>query len=299
MKHNTWYKDKKVLVTGGAGFIGSHLLDALIKAEAHITILDDFSTGSLENINHIKNKLTIIAGSIDDHETCLKACKGIDIIFHLAALSSVQNCNENPEECYNVNIQGTYNMLNAAHHLGISRFIFASSAAVYGAQEGILSESLPCMPISAYGHSKYMGEQWCKWFARHHGLNVTCLRYFNVFGERQRGDLSTSAIVAKIHHHMKKNLPLSIFGDGNQTRDFVPVEYVIQSTLLAGSIENCTKYCINIALGKPQSLNEIINEIKARYEHFSAPITYNPWRENDIRHSAGDIQLLKELESNL
>jgi nucleoside-diphosphate-sugar epimerase len=292
MKHIEWYSGKRVLVTGGAGFIGSHLVEALLNAQAKVTILDDFSTGSLENIDPIKNKITIIAGSVDDQETCLKACKGIDIVFHLAAISSVVQAEECPDDCYSVNIQGTYNMLNAARLNKVSRFIFASSAAVYGSQQGLLSESLPCKPISVYGHSKYMAEEWCKWFATHHQLNITCLRYFNVFGERQRGDLPHSAIVAKLNHHMRNNLPITIFGDGTQTRDFVPVERINEANMKIGANNNCVGNYINIATGKPQSINEIMTQIKNRYANFSALITYNPARENDIQHSVGDITLL-------
>ncbi len=229
-----FYKDKKVLVTGGAGFIGSHLCDALVALGATVRILDNLSTGNLDNIQHIKHDIEFIQGSICNMHDCLKATQDIDIVFHLAAEISVAGSHNEPYPALNTNIHGTYALLEACRSQGVKMVVFASSAAVYGNHEGVCSESLVPAPVSTYGYAKLIGEQLCQLYSKNYNLKTVSLRFFNVYGTRQNPKGGDGGVLAVFNEKLKDNKPITIFGDGHQTRDFVPVQKVVQAVLAAG-----------------------------------------------------------------
>lgn len=282
-----FYKNKKVLVTGGAGFIGSHLVEALVALGAYVTVLDNFSTGSEENLASVRDQISIIDGDITEYQTCLQATHNSSIIFHLAALISVPESCQNPRACHETNVTGTHNLLEAARQNNTQRFIFSSSAAVYGPHEGLCSETTPCNPCSPYGLSKVMGELYCHQYAQLYELETTVLRYFNVYGDRQKAN---TGVVAHFRHSLATGVPLTIHGDGMQERDFVPVQTIVTANLLLGSTPRATvnDHIFNIATGTSISLISLVNRLKSQYPDYNHPIRFVPARPGDIRLSAAD-----------
>ncbi len=292
-----FYSHKKVLVTGGAGFIGSHLTETLVNYGAEVTVLDNLSTGSLENLSTVKNNITFIEGDIVDYQTCLNATHEQEIIFHLAAFISVPESINNPQNCFKTNVIGTMNLLQAATENQCSRLIFSSSAAVYGPQTEPCSEEMPCRPQSPYGHSKLIGEQLCAQFYKTCGIETVMLRYFNVHGPRQNPNGAYAAAVAKFTENMKHNKPITLFGNGKQTRDFVPVEKVVTANLTVGMAPeaNVAGQIFNVASGKSTSLLQLIEQLKKQFPQFTAGITFAPARLGDIKYSHADVSKLKQL----
>ncbi len=289
----TFYKDVPVLVTGGAGFIGSHLVDALVSHGAYVTILDDLSTGSRDNIKHVDRHLTFIEGSITDVETCIKAAENKKIIFHLAAFISVPGSINDPYKCHINNDVGTLNVLEAARRNNVERVIFSSSCAVYGAPKQVIcAENDTCEPESPYGYSKYIAEQYMKEYAKCYGINTVILRYFNVYGNRQNPHGAYAAVIAKFTELMKKNQPVVIFGDGTQTRDFVTVSDIIQANLLFGSYAEISKVrgeIFNIATGESITLLGIFDALKKQFPHYQHVPVFVKERKGDVKHIAADI----------
>lgn len=296
------YHNKAVLVTGGAGFIGSHLVDALVALGAHVTVLDNFSTGAYENLAVVRDKIKIISGTVTDLEFCLQATQHVDTIFHLAALVSVPESCNNPNICHTTNVTGTFNLLEAARRNQCQKFVFSSSAAVYGAREGICSEATPCSPCSPYGLSKFMGELYCQQYAALYGIQTVILRYFNVYGSRQK---PTTGVVAHFQHCLASGSPLTIHGDGLQERDFVPVDTIVQANLLLGAghayidTESPEERIFNIATGTSISLITLVNRLKTQYPDYAQPITFAPARPGDIKFSVADCSRFKALISQL
>lgn len=290
MKLNAFYHDKNILVTGGCGFIGSEIAEQLVAHGAHVTILDNLSTGFLKNIASIKDKITLIEGDITDPETCKRAVSGNEIIFHLAAFISVPESIANPTACYKTNINGTLNVLEAARTEHARRVIISSSAAVYGMHEGICTENTPCAPTSPYGYAKLIDELLCEQYTNNYGLETVMLRYFNVYGPRQNPNGSYAAAVAKFTHQMRNNLPITLFGDGKQTRDFVPVERVAYTNLVMGMIDkelvNAQRF--NVGTGKSMSLLELIDLLKKDHPAYTGQIIFAPARAGDVMVSAAD-----------
>lgn len=300
MEFLEYYRDKQVLVTGGCGFIGSHLVGKLVDAGAHVTILDDCSTGSLGNIAPVRGRVRLIQASITDFESCLLAAQGMHIIFHLGAFISVPQSLENPTECHRINVDGTLNMLEAAHQAGVQRFVFSSSAAVYGPQDTTCVETMPCSPESPYGYSKLIGELLCQQYARCFGLNTVCLRYFNVYGERQNPNGAYAAVVAKFKHQMKHNLPITIFGDGLQTRDFITVEEVAYANMRLALLKPSSMHgnVYNIATGTSITLLELVEKLKKEFPRYTNTIIFAPARPGDITHSSADCSAYHALIAN-
>ena len=280
------FKNVPVLVTGGCGFIGSHLVEKLVNLGAKVTILDNLSTGHLENIEAVKNNITLIEDDITDSKACNKATKDQQIIFHLAALTSVSDAEQDPDLCTKINVEGTQNLLQAALDNNVKRFIFSSSASVYGNNNGICTEETSCSPISVYGKSKLIGEQLCQEFSQKHALKTVMLRYFNVYGQRQ----PLGSILANIRHCMLNNLPITIFGNAHKTRDFVSVETVASANIRCAQLESkkVNSHVFNIGTGKSKSLVELINELKKEFATFNAGILSAPAREGDLEHSCAD-----------
>lgn len=293
------YQNKNVLVTGGAGFIGSHIVEALVYQGAHVTVLDNLSTGTIENLNTIKNSIHFIEGSITDYSTCQRAVASQDIIFHLAAFISVPDSFNDPLSCHTTNITGTSLLLEAARQASIKRCIFSSTSAVYGPHQGLCSETTPLNPQSPYGFSKVIGEQLCQYYYTMHGLECIILRYFNVFGPRQNPHGPYAGAMAQFRHRMAHNQPITIYGDGLQTRDFVPVHEVARANLLAGSIAPLApdQNIMNVASGTSISLLTLYQQLKNEFPDYGIDPEFMPARSGDIQHSTADIGRLKKLLS--
>ena len=286
-----------VLVTGGAGFIGSNLTEALLQRGHSVRVLDDFSTGKRENLifNKIYPSLEIVEGDISDLNTCQKTIKGIEYVFHQAALPSVQRSVEDPKTSHAVNAGGTLNVLLAAKEEGIKRLIYASSSSVYGDTPTLPKhEEMPSDPLSPYALQKYIGEQYCRLFYQLYGLETVSLRYFNIFGPKQDPNSIYSAVIPKFIDALLHDRPPIIFGDGEQSRDFTYIENVVQANLLAMSAEHVQGEAVNIACGKRSSLNELLNVLKRILESELSPVYQEP-RQGDVRHSLADIHKGKEI----
>lgn len=296
MQH--YYTGKHILVTGGCGFIGSHLVERLVSYGAHVTILDDLSTGSLQNIAPWRDKVTFIQGSITDAQTCKQAVTANSHVFHLAACTSVTQSIQDPRSCHEINVNGTFNMLEASVQAGVKRFVFSSSAAVYGASDNICCETMACRPISPYGSSKLIGEELCMQYYYTHALQTVCLRYFNVFGPRQNPHGQYAAVVARFTSLMEANEPITMYGDGSQKRDFIAVQEVVNTNLLLGMApEHMIKDRIyNVASGQSITLLELVDQLKKRYPDYHQPPIFLPARKGDIKESIADCKRLQDVK---
>ena len=279
----------KILVTGGAGFIGSHIAEALVKNKQDVRILDNFSTGKIENIKHFENKIDLIEGTITDKTTVDDAVRGCDYIFHEAAFVSVEESIKNPVKTWDVNIRGTLLILAAASRMGIKRVVLASSAAVYGDTLALPKrEDGSLAPKSPYGESKHINEMNAEKYFKDFKLQTVCLRYFNVYGPRQDPNSPYSGVISKfVSAAMKKAQPV-IYGDGEQTRDFVYVKDVVRANLFAMSERKAVGQVFNIGTGKETSINQLWKEIKKQTKSKHIPIHKEP-RDGDIRRSFASI----------
>jgi UDP-glucose 4-epimerase len=295
----TFYRDVPVLVTGGCGFIGSHLAQKLVALGAKVTILDDLSTGSLENITSFKDHITFIHASIVDPQVCHQAVQGQQIIFHQAAYISVPGSVLAPATCHEVNVNGTFHLLEAARAHGVQRFVYASSASVYGQKEGICSEESQPAPISPYGASKLIKEVYAQQYSRTYGLHTTGLRYFNVYGPRQNPHAAYSAAIAKFSFQMEHNLPITIFGDGMQTRDFIYVDEVVDANLIVAAADpaSTSGAIFNIATGSSVTLLTMIEQLKHKYPAYHGSVEFHPARPGDVKHSGADCYKYKQLRT--
>ncbi len=287
----------KVLVTGGAGFIGSNLTEALLKRNHFVRVLDDFSTGKKENLifNQAYPAMEIMEGDIRDFLTCQKAVKGIDFVFHQAALPSVQRSVEDPATSNAVNVGGTLNILIAAKESGVKRVIYASSSSVYGDTPTLPKhEEMPSYPLSPYALQKYIGEQYGRLFYQLYGLEAISLRYFNIFGPKQDPNSIYSAVIPRFISALLQGRSPVIFGDGEQSRDFTYIENVVQANLLAMSAEHLHGEAVNIACGKRISLNQLLNILKEILGSDQPPL-YEEARQGDVKHSLADIHKAKEM----
>lgn len=289
----------RVLVTGGAGFIGSNLTEALLKRGHFVRVLDDFSTGKKENLIFVTPyaSLEIIEGDIRDLTTCQQAIQGMEFVFHQAALPSVQRSVEDPETSNAVNVGGTLNILLAAKEEKVKRIIYASSSSVYGDTPTLPKhEEMSPNPLSPYALQKYIGEQYCRLFNQLYGLDTISLRYFNIFGPKQDPNSIYSAVIPKFIDALLHGRPPTIFGDGEQSRDFTYIENVVQANLLAMSAEHLHGEAINIACGERTSLNQLLSVLKKILGSKLSPVFEEP-RQGDVRHSLADIRKGKEILS--
>ncbi|MCS7201510.1 MAG: SDR family oxidoreductase [Dictyoglomus sp.] len=284
----------KFLVTGGAGFIGSHIVEELVKEGGKVIVLDNLSTGKEENLNFIRNKIIFIKGDIRDLELLLSITKNVDYIFHEAALTSVVESIENPEKCNEVNITGTLRVFIAGLKNQVKRIIYASSSAVYG-NDPITpkKEDMKLEPISPYAISKYVGELYMKFFYEIYKLEIVSLRYFNVYGPRQDPNSPYSAVIPKFITSLLKKEPPTIYGDGEQTRDFIFVEDVVSANIQAIRGKGIEGKIFNISSGKRISIKELFLKLKELIKVDVEPI-YAPERRGEVRDSMGDITLAKK-----
>jgi UDP-glucose 4-epimerase len=279
-----------VLITGGAGFIGSHTTDQLLAAGARVRVLDNFSSGKRENLPSHPD-LEVIAGDIRDPAAVAGALAGVTHVLHLAAQVSVQASVESPAESASVNIAGFLNVLDGVRRAGIRRFVYASSAAVYGIPARLpLDESAPSLPISPYGLEKAINDQYAALFLELYGVPTLGLRYFNVFGPRQDPASPYSGVISIFTRRLRGNLPLTVYGDGQQTRDFVYVGDVARANVLAlGS--PATGPC-NVATGQTITLLQLIDAL-AGVAGTRPAVQFAAVRSGDIRHSAADNSRLR------
>jgi UDP-glucose 4-epimerase len=277
----------KILVTGGAGFIGSNLVDKLIDEGYEVFVIDNLSTGKKENIN---KKALFYKVDICHLDKILHLFKGIDYVFHLAANPRVVFSVKNPIESHKVNVNGTLNVLYASYKNKIKRLIFASSAAVYGDIKKLpLKENMTPKPISPYGLHKLIGEYYCQLFSNLYNLETVCLRYFNVYGPRMDPNGPYALVIGKFLKLRKENKPLTIYGDGKQTRDFIYVDDIVKANILAMKSKKVGKgEVINICSGKNYSINYIAKLIGGKK-------IYLPARKGEMKHTLGDNSLAKKL----
>lgn len=285
----------KALVTGGAGFIGSHIVRALLARGDRVRVLDDFSSGHEKNLDEVRRDIEIVKGDIRDRAATAAACKGMEIVFHLAAQGSVPRSVELPGQANEINVTGSLNVLLGARDAGAARLVYSASSAAYGETPTLPKiETMTPAPISPYAVSKLAAEHYCSAFARCYGLSTISLRYFNVFGPRQDPNSQyAAAIPAFVTRMVRGDAPI-IFGDGEQSRDFCFVENVVSANLLASQAPELKGEVANIACGERITLNAIIGLINASLKSNINP-DYRAPRAGDVKHSLADISEAKRL----
>jgi UDP-N-acetylglucosamine 4-epimerase len=297
--------NKTVLVTGGAGFIGSNLVESLLLSGNRVVCLDNFATGKRENLKGFSNNpdFRLIEGDIRNYSDCRDALKGVEVVFHQAALGSVPRSIKDPVSTTDVNIGGFVKMLFASVEAGIKRFIYAASSSTYGDHPDLPKvEDKIGKPLSPYGITKYVDELYASNFARNYGIEVIGLRYFNVFGRRQDPDGAYAAVIPKFVKLLMKHEAPVINGDGNYSRDFTYVDNVVQANHLAALVNDkaALNQVYNVAHGERTTLNrlfEIIRDLAGRYDRDILEIkpVYGPERAGDIPHSQASIEKAKRL----
>ncbi|MBI3608046.1 MAG: SDR family oxidoreductase [Nitrospirae bacterium] len=286
------------LVTGGAGFIGSHLVEALVKKGQRVRVLDNFSTGKRSNLDEVMQRcgigeqdprLTVIEGDIRDRAVCEAAVRDADYVLHQAALSSPSRSVADPLGTTAVNVTGTLNLLWAAKEANVKRVVFASSSAVYGDTPVLPKvESLPPHPQSPYAVSKVAGEHFCRVFYRSYGLPTVALRYFKVYGPRQDAESQDAAVVPRFVSALRAGQPVTIYGDGKQSRDFTFIDDCVRANLLACRSRYAVGEVMNVASGGRTTINDLYREI-ARLLHVSVKPDYAEARPGDVNHSLADL----------
>jgi nucleoside-diphosphate-sugar epimerase len=282
---------KAVLVTGGAGFIGSHLVRALLARGDRVRVLDNFSTGKDENLSGLAGPLEILRGDLRDPACVRQAVQEIDTIFHQAAFVSVPKSMQEPQTCFEINVQGTLNLLERARKANTKQVVLASSAAVYGESQRLpLVEQTDLQTLSPYAASKQVTEIYAGVYARAYGLPVIALRYFNVYGPRQSPDSDYAAAIPIFIRRMLDDEAPTVYGDGYQRRDFVYVKDVVRANLLAAEAPEAAGQAFNVCSGKETSLIDLL-EVLAEVLPGSPPPQFAPPRSGDIYRSLGDPSL--------
>lgn len=297
--------EKKILVTGGAGFIGSNLCETLLGKGNQVICLDNFATGKRKNIAHLldNDNFTLIEGDIRSLEDCKKAVTGVEFVLHQAALGSVPRSIKDPITSNDVNVSGFLNMLIASRDAGVKRFVYAASSSTYGDSEGLPKvEDVIGKPLSPYAITKYVNELYADVFAKTYGFETIGLRYFNVFGRKQDPDGAYAAVIPKFVGQFMKGESPTINGDGNFSRDFTYIDNVLQANMLALVTENpeAVNTVYNVAYGDRNTLNDLIGYLKEYLSEFDETIsninvTHGPNRVGDIPHSLASVDKAKEL----
>lgn len=281
----------KTLVTGGAGFIGSHLAETLLKEGHSVRVLDNFATGKRSNLKDIERDAEIIEGDIRDPDTCLSACREIECVWHLAALGSVPRSIADPMTSHQVNITGTLNMLLAAREAGVRRLVFASSSSVYGGNPELPRvETQHPMPLSPYANTKLAAETYVRQFAWLYDMETVALRYFNVYGPKQDPASIYAAVVPKFISALKAGQSPIIYGDGEQSREFTYVADCVRANILAGTrpAEGISGEQFNVAAGRPVTVNKLFALVQAEVG-VDIPAQYEPPRAGDVKFSDSNI----------
>ncbi|MBL8124920.1 MAG: SDR family oxidoreductase [Blastocatellia bacterium] len=285
----------KVLVTGGAGFIGSNLAEALIDRGAKVSIVDNFVTGFRENLEEIRGSFEFIEADIADREYAAKAVSGVDVVFHEAALPSVPRSVANPVETHEACVNGTFNLLVAAKETGVRRFIYAASSSAYGDQPTLPKlETMKPEPLSPYAAAKLVGEYYCQVFSKVYGLETISLRYFNVFGPRQNPSSQYSGVISRFIDAFMKGASPVIYGDGEQSRDFTYIANVVDANIKAMEATQGIGEVMNVANGERVSLLELVDVMKRVTGRTDVAADFQPERKGDVKHSQADNSRAKE-----
>ncbi|MDQ1327231.1 MAG: UDP-N-acetylglucosamine/UDP-N-acetylgalactosamine 4-epimerase [Candidatus Poribacteria bacterium] len=287
----------KYLVTGGAGFIGSSIVEELLNRGEYVRVLDNFSTGKRENIsNFISNSnFELIEGDLRSYHIVLEAVKGVDYVLHQGAIPSVPRSVKDPITTNDINVNGTLNILDASINAGVKRVVFASSSSIYGNGEELPKrEDMKPAPESPYAVAKYAAERYCQIFTKLYGLETVCLRYFNVFGPRQDPNSQYSAVIPKFIQLIEKGQNPIIYGDGEASRDFTYVANVVNANLLACTAKDAVGEVFNVACGGSVTINQLVKKITDLCGNNIRPIYKDP-RPGDVKHSYASIEKAKAL----
>lgn len=285
----------RYLVTGGAGFIGSHLVRRLVTEGAEVRVVDNCSTGNASRLEDFRGSIEFIMGDLADERVCDDAVKGMDYVLHQAAIPSVQRSVRDPVATNRANVTATLNLLESSRRAKIRRLVYAASSSAYGDTEVLPKiETMPPNPLSPYALQKFVGERYCKLYNDLYGLETVILRYFNVFGPNQDPHSEYSAVIPKFISALLASQPISVYGDGEQSRDFTYVENVVEANLVAMQAENAPGRVFNIGCGERISLNTLIKFLE-RLMGVNAMINFIDPKPGDVRHSLADITLVHRI----
>ena len=285
----------KLLVTGGAGFIGSNICRRLVSQGRFVRIIDNLSTGHLHNLDGIIDKVEFIQADMGDPDVARKAMDGIDVVLHQGAVPSVPKSVENPAATHKHCVDATFNLLMAARDAGIKRFVYAASSSAYGESLTLPKiETMQTAPLSPYAVAKLVGEYYCKVFYTVYGLETVSLRYFNIFGPYQDPTSQYAAAIPAFVTSILKDTPPTIYGDGEQSRDFTHIDNVVAANLLAAQAETTHGEVLNIACGEQITINAVIEHINRCVGKSVKPL-YVPDRPGDVKHSMADISLAEKV----
>ena len=284
------------LVTGGAGFIGSHIAAALVSAGARVRIIDDLSTGYRENVAEIGGDIDFIQASLTDHQALSSALQDVELVFHEAAIPSVPRSVEKPTETHEASVNATFSLLLAARDQKVRRLVYAASSSAYGDQPELPKrEDMRPDPLSPYAVAKLVGEYYCQVFSRVYGLETVSLRYFNVFGPRQDPGSQYSGVISRFIDALLNGKQATIYGDGEQSRDFTYISNVVDANLKAAEANSAIGNVINIANGERVTINEVFEKVKKLTGRPDLRAEYAPPRAGDVRDSLADLSLARSL----
>lgn len=284
------------LVTGGAGFIGSHIAQALISGGARVRVIDNFSTGHRENLEEIRGDFDFHEASLADEESLNRALADVELVFHEAAIPSVPRSVKDPAETHVACVDATFSLLNAARTRGVRRIVYAASSSVYGDQQTLpKTEEMRPDPLSPYAVAKLVGEYYCQVFTRAYNLETVCLRYFNVFGPRQDPSSEYSGVISRFTSALLSNERPVIYGDGEQSRDFTFIADVVAGNLLAAETTKGIGQVMNLARGDRITLNKLLETLKRITGRTDVEVEYREPRAGDVRHSQADVTRAREL----
>ena len=283
----------RYLVTGGAGFIGSHLVHTLLDQGADVRVLDNFSTGKRENLSGLTDELEVLEGDVRDRAVVETAVRGVDIVFHQAAFVSVPESMEKPQTCFEVNVAATLALFDAARLAGVQRVVFASSAAVYGESDALpLNETTPTQSLSPYAASKRTSEIYAQMYTQVFDLDVVALRYFNVYGPRQRPDSMYAAAIPIFIRRLLGGKPVTIFGDGSQTRDLIYIRDVVRANLMAAEHPDAPGQIFNVCTGQETRILDLLEVLFDLFPGVQEPVFVDP-RPGDIYRSVGSAKFIE------
>ena len=286
---------KTFLVTGGAGFIGSHIAHRLLREGATVRVVDNLSTGKKERLRDVERCIEFIEGDITDRRVCDRAVQGVEYVLHQAAVPSVYRSIQDPVETNRANVIGTLNLLESCRQHGVRRFVYAASSSAYGDTEVLpKKEDMTPNPLSPYALQKFVGERYCKLYDDLYGLETVSLRYFNVFGPSQDPWSEYSAVIPKFATRLQGGQSLVVYGDGEQSRDFTYVDNVVEANILAIKARRTDGAVINIGCGESLTLNRLIRFLE-EILRVQAVVDHEPPRRGDVRHSLADISLARDV----